>query len=282
MKRLLGALLLLLALTACDPSTSEFEVVASSADDTTAAPAPTSLPLVTRELAPSAQALSPQDTAERATTSRPTPQQQAATPTTEPTATATPSVPEGFTIALPTAVPTATPVPAPPTPTPGPTAVPAPTATPKPTTAPAPTSPPAPTAVPTTPPPTATPPPAPSGSGNAGLESQMLALVNDVRAQAGAPPLVMNSSLTQVARNWSTTLPASFQHNPNVSAQIPAGWSGWGENIAYNGSMEAAHQALVNSSGHYANMVNPNYNQVGIGIWVQGGLVYVTQVFASY
>lgn len=215
----------------------------------------------------------------------------------EPTATATPLVPEGFTLVFPTATPV------PPTPTPAPTATPAPTvapttpptavptqrAAPTPTKKPAPTSPPAPTSTPAPPtptavPPTATPIPTPTspGSGVAALEAQMVALVNDVRAAAGKPALAIDASMADVARAWSATLPSSFNHNPSVGSQIPGGWYAWGENIAYNGSMEAAQTALENSSGHYANMVNGNFTHIGIGIHLQGGLVFVTQVFAGY
>lgn len=189
------------------------------------------------------------------------------------TATPAPSVPAGFTIVLPT------PTPVPPTPTEAPTPTPAPTSPP---------APPEPTSTPAPPPPTATPaPPTPTtppqtGGDVAGMEAQMVALVNDVRAAAGVAPLTANTSLASVARSWSATLPSNFQHNPNVGGQIPPGWYAWGENIAYNGSMTAAQQALENSAGHYANMVNANFTTIGIGLHLENGYVYVTQVFAGY
>lgn len=110
----------------------------------------------------------------------------------------------------------------------------------------------------------------------------MVAAVNQVRANAGLPALAVHSTVTQVARNWSATLPTSFQHNPNVGAQIPAGWKAWGENIAYNVSMSAAQAALEASPGHYANMTNASFTHIGIGIVQLNGYVYVTQVFAMY
>ena len=56
----------------------------------------------------------------------------------------------------------------------------------------------------------------------------------------------------------------------------------WGENIAYNSSVQAAFNALVNSSGHFRNMVNPDFTHIGVGVHVENGRVYVTQVFARY
>jgi len=55
-----------------------------------------------------------------------------------------------------------------------------------------------------------------------------------------------------------------------------------GENIAGNQSVQAAHTALMNSSGHRANILNPNYTHVGIGI-VEGGPygMMFTQMFVG-
>lgn len=120
-----------------------------------------------------------------------------------------------------------------------------------------------------------------SGSLSSG-ESQMVSLIQNLRAQHGAGPLQVSSSLSSVARNWSKNLPSGFYHNPSVGSQIPSGWWSWGENIAYNGSVASAFEALRNSPGHFNNMVNPNFSHVGVGIHVQNGRVYVTQVFARY
>jgi uncharacterized protein YkwD len=186
-------------------------------------------------------------------------------PTPTPTPTATPE---------PTAVPTdevevvevevveVTPPPPPPTPVP-------PTATPVPATA---------TPVPAT----ATPVPVAKVAGSPALESQMVGLVNQVRSAVGLPALRVDPTMTQVARNWSATLSTTFQHNPSVGSQIPGGWTAWGENVAYHGSMEAAEAALEASEGHYHNMVNEAFTHIGIGIVQKDGLVYVTQVFARY
>lgn len=118
--------------------------------------------------------------------------------------------------------------------------------------------------------------------GLSAAEVAMVDMVQDLRAQHGAGSLSINLDIANVAREWSGNLPDGFFHNPSVGSQIPAGWWAWGENIAYNGSVEAAFVALVNSPGHFQNMVNPAFTDVGIGIHVENGRVYVTQVFARY
>ncbi|MCG7394907.1 CAP domain-containing protein [Microvirga sp. ACRRW] len=69
------------------------------------------------------------------------------------------------------------------------------------------------------------------------------------------------------------------------------GWQGWGENIAYvSGSLSEAtvrqlHTNLMNSSGHYANIVRGSYEEVGIGLkegTINGRtVVFVTQNFGT-
>ena len=44
-----------------------------------------------------------------------------------------------------------------------------------------------------------------------------------------------------------------------------------GENLALAPSASLAHQGLMNSQGHRANILSPNYKKVGIGI-VDGGV----------
>ncbi len=110
----------------------------------------------------------------------------------------------------------------------------------------------------------------------------MVNLVNQARAQHGLAPLQSHDGLLQVARAHSPSLVANFAHNPAVGSQIPGGWMAWGENIAWNSDVNNAHTALMNSAGHRANILNPNFTHVGIGIHVENGRFYITQVFARY
>lgn len=124
--------------------------------------------------------------------------------------------------------------------------------------------------------------PPPSAPTLSAQEREMVELVQELRAEYGAGALEVSVSISEVARDWSVELPSGFHHNPSVGNQIPGGWRMWGENIAYNRSVQAAFDALVNSSGHFRNMVNPDFTHLGVGVYVDGGRVYVTQVFARY
>ena len=55
-----------------------------------------------------------------------------------------------------------------------------------------------------------------------------------------------------------------------------------GENLAYAPDLELAHEGLMNSPGHRANILSPEFEKVGIGI-MDGGVygLMVTQVFSN-
>jgi uncharacterized YkwD family protein len=176
----------------------------------------------------------------------------------------------------PTAEPVKPPAPAP-TPTP-PAPVPTPTpSTPTPAPAPEPVKPPAPA-------PTPTPP---SFSLKA-EEARMLELVNQERAKAGVPALKAHQKLTEVARLKSADMVKLnyFAHQSptygspfDMMRSFGISYTMAGENLAMAASVDRAHTALMNSSGHRANILNANYTHIGIGL-VQGSRnQYYTQMF---
>jgi uncharacterized protein YkwD len=107
---------------------------------------------------------------------------------------------------------------------------------------------------------------------------------NEARAQAGLAPLRLNSDINTVAQNWSQAMSdnGSMTHNPNYSRQIPAGWYGAAENVAYGYSVERVTAAWMNSEGHRRNILG-NYTDIGIGFYKDSsGTTWFTQNFARY
>ncbi|SDB82624.1 CAP domain-containing protein [Shouchella lonarensis] len=109
-------------------------------------------------------------------------------------------------------------------------------------------------------------------------EQQMADLVNEARTQAGLAPLKVNIDLTKVARVKSQDMITGnyFSHNSptygspfDMMSSFGIQYRSAAENIAGNQTVEAAHRALMNSSGHYANIMG-DFTEVGIGI-VDGG-----------
>ena len=125
----------------------------------------------------------------------------------------------------------------------------------------------------------------------ADAEAHMVSLVNELREDLDIAPLEQHSGIATVARRWSNTMLVydEFAHNPRYFAEYPAGSVIGGENIgqvSYHGDLIAAVQrafdALSDSPGHYRNMTRASFGQIGVGIAVGSGYVWVTQNFACY
>ncbi|MEX2238331.1 MAG: CvpA family protein [Dehalococcoidia bacterium] len=127
-------------------------------------------------------------------------------------------------------------------------------------------------------------------SPNADAEARMLELVNEERAAQGLPLLVMDEGLRAVARAHSGDmfLRGYFAHvNPDGldpfdrmrAAGVPFAVAG--ENLAYAPAVDVAHDGLMDSPGHRANILSPDYCHVGIGVMDAGiyGLMF-SQEFA--
>ncbi|MGH9283441.1 MAG: CAP domain-containing protein, partial [Acidimicrobiales bacterium] len=105
--------------------------------------------------------------------------------------------------------------------------------------------------------------------------------LDDLRASRGLSRLAVDARLTTIARTWSAHMAATsnLAHNPSLASQLPSGWRKSGENVGYGGSVLSIHNALVASPPHFANMTDPAFNAVGIGVAISGPYVWVTQVF---
>jgi uncharacterized protein YkwD len=122
-------------------------------------------------------------------------------------------------------------------------------------------------------------------------EAQMLVLVNRERRERGLPPLRADETLRTSARAHSADMLENgyFSHT-GLDGSSPfermrragARFLTAGENLAFAPTVQMAHRGLMNSPGHSANILNPAFRQVGIGIQDAGvyGLM-VTQNFAG-
>ncbi len=114
-------------------------------------------------------------------------------------------------------------------------------------------------------------------------ESVNLVDLNEVRASMGLAELVRTPELDAKAKAQADRMArrATIFHSQNLASGVPGGWASIGENVALAGSADEAQRALEASPPHYANMVDPAFNQVGIGISVRNGITYVVQVFVA-
>lgn len=112
-------------------------------------------------------------------------------------------------------------------------------------------------------------------------ENTMLSLINRERESRGLNALAMSSALQDVARDYATDMfiEGFFSHESPVDGSDPADridsreipYTVTGENLAYAPDVYIAHQGLMNSPGHRANILNEEYLKVGIGV-IDGGI----------
>ncbi|WP_254441733.1 CAP domain-containing protein [Ruegeria sp. HKCCA0370] len=138
------------------------------------------------------------------------------------------------------------------------------------------------------------------------FEREMLELINQERTSRGLNPLQLETKLNDSSEDHSTWMldtdtfshtgsggSSATQRMQNAGFDLEGNWR-TGENIAWQSErgqpgisddVAQLHQNLMNSPGHRANILNPDFKYIGIGIEtgdMQGfDAVMVTQNFAA-
>jgi uncharacterized protein YkwD len=119
-------------------------------------------------------------------------------------------------------------------------------------------------------------------------EPRMLALLNEARRQAGLRPLMPDAELRAIALAHSEDMMSHgfFGHvSPTTGGpaerarQAGVLVSMFGENVALAGTPEVAHEGLMSSPGHRANMLRAEFTHVGIGAGKGDNGLVVTMAF---
>jgi uncharacterized YkwD family protein len=111
-------------------------------------------------------------------------------------------------------------------------------------------------------------------------EQQVVNLCNAERAKNGLPPLSINANLARMAHVKAQDMRDKnyFDHNSPTYGSPFQMMKTFGISYSYAGENIAAGQpdpqsvvnSWMNSPGHRANILNPNYTQIGVG-YVSGG-----------
>ena len=125
-------------------------------------------------------------------------------------------------------------------------------------------------------------------------ESQAVYFGNVARAQNGQPPLRWNLQLTHAARwfSWDSTenRPSGFCGHQDTQGKWPSdrivtfhylGFGGAENSMCGYVAPQAAIDAWMNSSGHRANLLDPNSREIGLGYYqrTSDGRGYIVQDF---
>lgn len=109
---------------------------------------------------------------------------------------------------------------------------------------------------------------------------RVLELVNDERKKAGLNELTLNSNLSKMSEKRAKEISVNFDHvRPDGSSWTTAlddydiSYSYAGENIAAGyDSPEAVVEGWMASEGHRANILNPNFTEMGIGYYTDSSM----------
>lgn len=136
----------------------------------------------------------------------------------------------------------------------------------------------------------------------ADIENEILVLVNQERSKVGAKPLAMNETLRSMARYKSNDMLQYdyFDHTSpslggpsSLAKKFSYSYTALGENIwmskassadylRQNTTAEKIMNGWMNSSGHKANILNPAFGKIGVGVtFSTDGFSHATQEFSN-
>lgn len=111
------------------------------------------------------------------------------------------------------------------------------------------------------------------------------ALVNQSRAANGLAGLTPDRELQVLANRQANRMAdrGSLSHTAGLGDQLSWGWWGWAENVGYGPSVGWVHGGFMNSGPHSANILEPSYNYLGVGVAYGGdGRMYIAEVFGAW
>lgn len=129
-------------------------------------------------------------------------------------------------------------------------------------------------------------------------EAVFVQQINKARTDAGLKPLAVHNALIASGRSWSENMKTAslaagavdengfpkclISHNPNLRTAVNAPWLKLGENVGCGDvTPELLHQAFMESPKHRANILDPDFDSIGIGIVEVDGVIFVTEQFMT-
>src|SRR5579862_2799084 len=129
----------------------------------------------------------------------------------------------------------------------------------------------------------------PFGDYDPQAEQLLFYLANQARAQFGAPRLTLDAGMSRAARIHAERMVAERQLShrlegepslpQRLAAETRTQLDQEGENVAFDFDAAQGHQHLMQSPPHRANLLNPAYNVVGLGVVRSGDHLYIVQDF---
>lgn len=126
------------------------------------------------------------------------------------------------------------------------------------------------------------------------IESQILEKINGLRESLGLQAVTSNTTLQEAARLRAKETATSFSHTrPDgrdtftvLNDEFSYSYLAVGENLGMATLLEDESymstwlfQGWMDSQGHYDTMINTHFTEVGVGAYIEDGILYVAQIF---
>lgn len=126
------------------------------------------------------------------------------------------------------------------------------------------------------------------------IESQILEKINDLRESLGLQTVISNTTLQEAARLRAKETAVSFSHTrPDgrdpftvLNDEFSYPYLAVGENLGMATLLEDEaymsdwlFQGWMDSQVHYDTMVNTHFTEVGVGAYLEDGILYMAQMF---
>jgi hypothetical protein len=119
-----------------------------------------------------------------------------------------------------------------------------------------------------------------SASATDNSSADYVARINSLRASVGVQPLIVDAELTNLAQGWANHMAAvQVLSHSSLTAGITEPWAKLGENVGMGPDNATVWNAFLHSAEHYANLVDPAYNRVGVGVAFGGNSEWTCHKF---
>lgn len=120
---------------------------------------------------------------------------------------------------------------------------------------------------------------------NAGAQGgDWLSRINGLRSSHGLAPLAVDGQLTGLAQGQAQRNASSgvLAHTGNLAAGVSSAWTKLGENVGFGHNPDQLWNGFLNSAPHRANLLDPAFTHVGIGVVFAGdGTQWVVHRFMA-
>jgi uncharacterized protein YkwD len=114
-------------------------------------------------------------------------------------------------------------------------------------------------------------------------EADFVRRVNALRSGEGLTELRVDDELADQARVWAAKVAedGAISHADSLATGLTSNWSKLGENVGMGTDVGNVQKAFIESPSHFANMLDPSYTHIGVGVVVSNGRIFTVHRFMT-